>query len=376
MRKICGLFVFIFSLCTFSFAQNSGGRFRISLLTCAPGDELYSIFGHTALRITDSAANSDLVYNYGTFNFDDPDFYSKFVRGKLDYSLSVASFPDFISEFQATHRDVTEQVLNLSDIQRTAISNALRVNMEGSNRYYKYDFLRDNCTSRVRNLLLNYGNLHITRPLVPAGTSYRNLIHEYLDRSNMNWTKLGMDLLMGAPADQPLSIRESMFLPDYLMHGADSSGGLVAERQVMRFGSAPEKKGWPWPLITLSFAAAFILIISFSRNKKAVAFTRIADTVLYLITGLIGCLLLFTWFGTDHASFKSNYNLFWALPTNLPAALLMLSRPALLRKYFVVTSLVYGLLLISWYWLPQQLNPALVPLVLLLFLRSVQRLKP
>jgi hypothetical protein len=375
VRKICALVIFFFLSSSISFAQADPGRLRVSLLTCAPGDELYSIFGHTALRITDTTAQTDLVYNYGTFDFDDPDFYSKFVKGKLDYFLSVATLPDFLYEYQATRREVTEQVLQLSNAQKTALRNALLKNMEGNNRFYKYDFLRDNCTSRVSNLLLNYAGMHVNRPLVRPGTSFRDMIHEYLDRGNMGWTKLGMDLLMGSPADKAVSIRESMFLPDYLMHGADSATGLVMQRQVMPFGTQQKAARVPWPLITFSAIATIILLLSFSRNHRAVAFTRVADLFLFLLTGMIGCLLLFTWFGTDHASFKFNYNLLWALPTNLPAALLMVWAPLRVKKYFLAASLVYGLVLITWYWLPQQLNPALIPVVLLLFLRSVRRLK-
>lgn len=356
-------------------AQPDSSRLQVSLLTCAPGDELYSIFGHTAVRVIDSTQHTDFVFNYGTFNFDDPDFYSKFVKGKLDYFLSVAAYPEFMNEYVATNRDVTEQVLGLNVKQKTELYDALKLNLQGSNRYYKYDFLRDNCTSRVRNLLLNYGGMTVTRPLVPAGTSYRDLIHEYLDRQHMEWTKLGMDLLMGRPADKALSIRETMFLPDYLMKGTDSAAGLVQEKRVQKFSAPHPVSRFPWPLVTLGVVCCAILLLTFSADRRAVAAVRVADLLLFTITGLIGCLLLFTWFGTDHASFKSNYNLFWALPTNIFAAMAVWSRPKQMKRYFLAASVVYGLLLVTWYWLPQELNPALIPVVLLLFLRTGSYLK-
>src|SRR6187402_3567209 len=117
MKKIL-LLLLLAAVHAFSFAQTDSSRLRISLLTCAPGDELYSIFGHTALRVIDSTKQTDIVFNYGTFDFNDPDFYSKFVRGKLDYALSAAYFADFMYEYQVTKRDVTEQELYLSTDQK------------------------------------------------------------------------------------------------------------------------------------------------------------------------------------------------------------------------------------------------------------------
>ncbi len=375
VKRIC-LFCMLLLLLHVSFAQNDSSRLRISLLTCAPGEEMYSMFGHTALRITDSATLSDLVYNYGTFDFEDPAFYSKFVNGKLDYFLSVAEFPLFMYEYQATKRDVTEQELNLSGQEKSAIQKALAENLSGSNRFYKYDFLYDNCTSRVRDLLVKYAGMRVTRPVVAEGTSFRNLIHEYADRGNMGWTKLGMDLLMGTPADKKMNIQESMFLPDYLMKGVDNAPPLLIKKDnILQTGYAVPTGTTLWPLIFLGAFSALVLLLSFINNKSAISITGFFDFLLCFLTGLIGCVLLYTWFGTDHASFKYNYNLLWALPTNLFAALFIRRKPLWLKKYFLVAALVYGLVLISWYWLPQQLNTALVPVVLLLFLRFTKLAK-
>jgi hypothetical protein len=132
-----------------SFAQDSS-HIRISLLTCTPGDELYSTFGHSALRVTDSSSVSDIVFNYGTFNFDDPGFYIKFIRGKLLYYVSTADFPDFKEEYQNTNRGMTEQVLNLSAPEKLALMHFVYNNAKEQNRYYQYDFFLDNCTTRLR----------------------------------------------------------------------------------------------------------------------------------------------------------------------------------------------------------------------------------
>jgi hypothetical protein len=356
----------------FSYAQTDSSRLRISLLTCAPGDELYSIFGHTAIRVIDSTRQTDIVFNYGTFDFNDPDFYSKFVRGKLDYALSVSSFNDFMYEYQVTKRDVTEQELRLNAVQKKAIQDFLFENLNGNNRYYKYDFLRDNCTTRARDVFEKLAGMQVKQPIVAAGTSFRDLLHEYLDRANMPWVKLGIDLLMGSSADQALSIHESMFLPDYLMKGVDSAGQLLQQKQVVLVtGSVIPKGNTQMPLIIIGIVSLVALILSFLYKPAQ----SVIDFLLCFLTGLIGCFLLFTWFGTDHASFRSNYNLLWALPTNLAAAFAIWKKPVWLRKYFLLAALVYGLLLITWYWLPQELNPALIPVTLLLFLRFARLAK-
>jgi hypothetical protein len=134
-------------------AQEASTGLRISLLTCSPGQELYSVFGHSALRIVDSAAGTDIVYNYGTFDFNDPDFYTKFVRGRLRYFLSQSSFADFMYEYAYFKRPVKEQVLSISSEEKHSIQQALFENISGENRFYRYDFLFDNCTTRLRDLI-------------------------------------------------------------------------------------------------------------------------------------------------------------------------------------------------------------------------------
>src|SRR5574337_431851 len=134
-------------------AQTDSCHIRVSLLTASPGEELYSTFGHSALRITDTVSNTDIVYNYGTFNFDEPNFYMKFVRGKLPFYLSVERFEDFLFEYQQDNRGITEQVLNLNCYEKERIYALLNENMMGPNRMYKYDFTFDNCTTRLRDLI-------------------------------------------------------------------------------------------------------------------------------------------------------------------------------------------------------------------------------
>lgn len=371
------LFCLFYSFFFAAHAQDSSRcPVRISLLTCAPGQELYSTFGHTAIRIFDSATHSDIVYNYGTFDFDDPNFYMKFVRGKLDYFLSADYFPDFMQEYVAEQRSVTEQVLNLTCTQKAQIVHALEVNMQGANRRYKYDFIYDNCTTRVRDLI--FGSLPkagVAKQLVPPGTTARNLIYTYLDRGGEPWSKLGIDILLGAKLDRPLDNTVAMFLPDYLMKGADSAvinqtQPLVAQKHMLLQVPSPVAANWNYaPLATFTILCALMFLLYISPAKRAQAISRFLDSFLLYLTGLLGILLVFMWWGTDHKMTKDNYNLLWALPTNFIAAFFLWRNPLWLRRYFYIAFAINALLFAGWFWMPQQMNIALAPLVLLLLFR-------
>jgi hypothetical protein len=231
-------------------SQDSCGL-RISLLTCSPGAELYSVFGHNALRVVDSAAGTDIVYNYGTFDFDDPNFYTKFVRGKLMYFLSQQSFQNFKYEYEYFKRGIIEQVLSFDCTEKKAIQARLFDNMQENNRYYKYDFLKDNCTTRLRDIIFNSASLKkdSLRLSYSISSSYRNYLHAYLDRAKMPWTTLGIDLLLGFGADMKMSLYESMFLPDYLQKevGQTNIGNkkLVSLENVLVEDLQPSSKSSP-----------------------------------------------------------------------------------------------------------------------------------
>jgi hypothetical protein len=345
-------------------AQDSLPHLRISVLTCAAGEELYSVFGHTALRIIDSVQHSDIVYNYGTFDFSDPDFYTKFTRGTLDYMLSAYSFQDFMSEYYADKRSVTEQELKLTAETKKGLRNALNQNLTGASRYYKYVFNDNNCTTRIRDLLFQYGGFMADQVLVPAGTTCRDMLHEALDNGNQPWSKLGIDMILGSRIDQPLNISSSMFLPDYLMKGIDSSvrsKNILQEKKLIYESGVVKTSSGNRPLYLFSILALSAILISIPRHKTAKRITAAADVTLLTVTGLTGLFLLFMWLGTNHVACSNNYNLLWASPLQLVTVVGMRSKSAWWSKWTRILAIVYALLLISWAWLPQQLNPALIP---------------
>ncbi|MBS1578623.1 MAG: DUF4105 domain-containing protein [Bacteroidetes bacterium] len=381
MKKLVAIIVVIFNLSILNtklFAQTDSSHIRIGLLTCSPGADLYAVFGHTALRITDSVNHSDIVYNYGTFNFEEPNFYLKFTRGKLDYALAYESLPEFLYGYTLEKRNVYEQELKLTALQKQNIISFLQQNLIGNNRYYKYDFFYDNCTTRIRDILTKQANLTIAKPLVPAQTTFRNMIHVYLDSMNMCWSKLGIDILLGSPTDKKVNIYESLFLPDYLLKAVDSSINtstkLISNKKTLLNVAEliTETNNKHYPLYLIGCISLILLVISFSKNKILKKVTIIADSILLYITGLLGLVILFMMFCTDHKACAANYNLLWALPTNIIAAFAVFKKPNWLLKYFYAIAFISAITIVMWSMLPQQLNIALLPIVILLLNMSVR----
>jgi len=355
--------------------DSSNCRLRISVLTCAPGSELYSTFGHTAIRVIDSTQQLDLVFNWGTFDFNDPNFYLKFIRGKLDYILSVDKYNDFIVTYQEEQRSIWEQELELTCKEKLELFAAMKQNLQGANRFYKYDFLFDNCTTRVRDMVFkNIPGLRVTDSLTLDGVTFRNQIHEYLDEGAKPWSKLGIDILLGSKLDKNVNNWDAMFLPDYLMQGLDVSNladeGIIHPSTLIYKATPQDIRAWKYaPLLIFSLFFALLIAFSFMHKPWAIRITKIADSLFLYITGVLGFLLIFMWFGTDHTICKNNYNLIWALPFNFIAAFFIWKRPLWVRRYFYAAALLYGLLLLSWFWLPQQINIALIPLTIYMLLR-------
>ncbi len=369
--------VFIF-ISFFVKAQNGSHHIRISVLTCAPGDDLYSLFGHSAIRIIDSATHNDLVFNWGTFDFADPDFYIKFTRGKLMYMLSVSRFNEFMTEFLEEKRSVYEQELNLTAEERNIIHEAIQLNLSGDNRYYHYDFLFDNCTTRIRDIISKYTKRFSgVVPLVPKGTTFRNMIYEYLDRGGQPWSKLGIDILLGSKIDKAVNNYQSMFLPEYLLKGLDSSKvNLVKQKKAIFYGQpATDKSSKYTPLILFSIIALAIIVLSLFKSPQINIAVKCIDFLLLFITGAVGLLILFMWFGTNHASCGNNYNLLWAMPFNFMAAFFIWRKKDWIKKYFYFIWALNLSTLLLWLWLPQQLNIALIPVILLLCVRSYRLAK-
>jgi hypothetical protein len=372
------LIALLFFLPLKAFAQNDSCGLRISVLTCTPGDELYSTFGHSAIRVVNNVSHTDVVYNYGTFNFDEPGFYTKFIRGKLSFYLSTDDFDSFMQEYREENRGVVEQVLNLTCSEKQNILMLMNLNLMPGNRFYKYDWTFDNCTTRLRDLVEKAADTSIHfGEILHTKKTFRDLIYVYLDKNDKQWSKLGIDVLLGSPTDAVIKGSQVMFLPDYLMETFDSatidSRHLVLEKHdlVLQRQTPLNNEWYAHPLFLFTCFFLLIVLLSFSKNKFVKKLLVAFDSFLFFITGILGFLLLFMWFGTDHLMCKDNFNLLWAWPTNAMAAFYMHSAKRPGTRYFMIYATFNLVLFACWFFLPQHLNPALIPIVAILIFRSI-----
>lgn len=359
----------------------------ISVITCGPGqEELYSAFGHSAFRVFDPANRIDLAYNYGVFNFDQPNFYLNFAKGYLYYKLGVADYQRFEYPYIYFNRYVHEQVLNLTPEQKQKVFDFLQWNALPENENYRYDYFYNNCATKMRDVIVEVlgDAVHFDGAYIQTDYSIRELTDLYLGQQP--WGDLGIDICLGLPMDKTASPYEYMFLPDYVESGFDHATidhygetvKLVKEKKIIytpREQEAP--KGLPHPLLVFSVLALVGFGISFldlKRRKLSIWF----DATLFGVTGAIGLLLFMLWFFTDHQAAARNLNILWALPTHLVAVLAFIKNPRWLKNYFGAVLIVYVLLLLSWPLLPQQLHYALIPIVATLGLRAFTqyRLQP
>lgn len=355
-------------------AQDSS-RLRISLLTVTPGEELYSIFGHSALRVIDSnIIDYDYVYGYGTFDFNDKDFYLKFLRGKLNYYVSSSEFEEFKSENISQNRGITEQVLNFSAAEKLNIRHVLNENLKEENKYYLYNFFLDNCTTRLRDIIEKN---HQPRPawpsVMPAGSTFRDGLHKYQDLSNRPWTKLGMDLLLGTPADEVMTPAQQQYLPDNLMYalaGVKNTPLVISAQYLYPTIKKENKKLIFTPLVSFSFLFLLFVLLSFSKNRVLGNILAYLDSILFFTAGLLGIIFIMMWVGTDHYMMKNNYNLLWAWPAHIVYAFFLNRNTKRVRTYSLLTAIFLVLLLCSWFFLAQQMHQALIPLVLSMIYRS------
>lgn len=296
MRKALAIFVLLLGY-LFPVAQTDSSHLRISLITCGPGEDLYSIWGHSAIRVTDTTTHADRVFNYGTFDFYDPDFYVKFVKGgeQMQYFLAVESYPSFLSSYVEERRSIYEQVLDLSGEEKVSLYKALMINAQNENRFYRYDFLFDNCATRIRDIIRKHSDTSLViHQILDKQQTFRELIHVDLNRSGMYWSKFGIDILLGSRLDKVAQNEQMMFLPVYLAKGFDSTylpeKKLVKSKtELYRSSLSEPDKPFFTPFVAFTGLLLLFLLIIFIKNK---ALLVLLDFLLFFSTGLLGILLI------------------------------------------------------------------------------------
>lgn len=376
-KKLLGVILLIFNLFFVSQAQ----QYRVSLLTCDPGEELYSAFGHSAIRVIDPINAQDWIFNYGTFNFRTPNFYGKFVAGKLDYMLSVSTYAEFLKEYDAQNRNVREQVLNLNAEQTQFLIDFLQANYSPERRNYRYEFFFNNCATRIRDALeLTLGDKLVWNDQLveKEEKTFRNLIDEYVLR--LPWADLGIDLALGAVIDRDATPRQQQFLPDYMeaafaraeIRGDGPTRPLAEPSTVIleysnpAFGMSSINPYWMFWVV----AILFTLVTFFGHKKKKLLIGF--DIVLFGVLGLIGVLVFYLWFGTEHLATKWNWNLLWAFPGHLILAVALWPKTIQpwVRKYLLFALIMADAAVVFWILGWESFHPSLIPIMLVLILRT------
>ncbi|WP_255592717.1 DUF4105 domain-containing protein [Marixanthomonas sp. SCSIO 43207] len=355
---------------------------EVSILTIGPGDQLYDKFGHSAFRVQDKTNGFDIVYNYGVYDFNTPNFYTKFARGKLLYQLGVSYYEPFYNSYVAQNRWIKEQTLNLTYSEKQAVFNFLQNNAKPENRDYKYDFFYDNCATKIRDVLKEVlGNdLQYTADFVEEEYTFRELIQKNLHWNT--WGSLGIDVALGAVIDKRASAWEYQFLPDYIFKAAEtatitrgSSKEQLVKDTTTLFNNTPKEQGsffFTSPLFVFGLLGTLIVLITYT-DKKNNKRSKILDAGIFIVTGLIGVLLLLLWFGTDHTATAANYNMLWAFPLSLFLAGLIAKRfpKAWITKYGFFLLVLLGLLTVHWISGVQTFAPALLPVLIALAIRYI-----
>lgn len=315
----------------FCFAQITlSPNAKISVLTCGTGNELYSLFGHTGLRIQDAANQIDIVYNFGMFDFSTPNFYTKFVKGDLLYYGTTESFGNFMHQYQYFGRSVVEQELNIEDATKQKIFDDLNQILQSDKKYYEYKFIDENCTTKVWQVL----NQHLPEKLTKAGNdfpSYRKVINDKL--GNRFFEKLGINLMFGSKTDVASA---QIFLPEELQESLDQQANLKATNSLLPRLNKDYFSVWNHWWVWLAIVAFF----SFVK-------LRTVSSIWFWSQGLLGIFLLFVGFYSHHHEVSNNYNPLVVNPILIGISLLWLSKNKMVLyavvSYFIL-SLVFVIL--------------------------------
>ena len=376
-------------LLAFSFLTNAqqlklSNQAEISILTIGPGTLLMDAFGHNGFRVRDRERMLDVVFNYGTFDFDTPNFYLKFAQGKLNYKLSHNSYDDFFQAYIAQNRSIDEQILDLTRTQKQQVFDFLLNNARPENKYYLYDFFYDNCATKMKDVLKVSLNETLTfkQPNDFNPKTFRALIHEHVNRNS--WGSLGIDIALGSVIDKRATPEEHMFLPKYIHVFFEKATFTNSNKPIVKQPRLLYKKKEKSisniflmsPLMIFGLLGILILWITYQDYKKG-ARTIWLDIGLFSITGFIGVILLLLWFATDHTATANNYNLLWAFPVNLLVVLQLLKKTP--KRWFIkyLKFLIIMLCLLTLHWIigVQVFAIGLIPLFLALLIRYVYLVK-
>jgi hypothetical protein len=380
MKQTLLLITVLLSLSHRNIYSQSGNDTLVFLLTCGTGTETYSIYGHSALRIVFTEKKQDLVYNWGVFDFETPNFAWKFAKGRLDYMLAVEPVQNFLQTYQYEKRYVFSQKLNLSAAERATLIALINENLKPENIRYRYDFFYDDCSTRIRDLIeKSVGDKLFYPPVVEKNApTFREMVGRY--QAPFPWLKFGIDLIMGSTADREASFRDRMFLPIDLQKELSETvinreGKMIPLLQnpdpVLDF-QAPEIKQRILFSPVFAFTVLLIIVLIISARLKGRRYIKWFDILIFSLFSVLAGLMIFFNFFTDHQQMRWNLNLIWLNPIVIVCLILIIINMEGIF-WFKVLFYVLAAFLVLHFILPQSFDMAIIPLALILLIRSSVR---
>ena len=326
-----------------------------SVITCDTGNESYSLFGHTAIRIKDIENNLDVVYNYGAFDFDTPNFVVKFTKGDLQYFAVAHSFTDFMNEYTYEQRSVYEQELIIPLAFKQRLFDNLNTALASEERYYTYKFIDKNCTSMVVDMLNKTLGSNVIVKKTNTDKTYRTILYPYFE--NSFYEKLGTSIIFGKKVDKlgtqiflPLELQKSLKGIQFENHP------ICKENKILLDYTKKTASLWWDSIYTFVFLLVFIIVL----NKKSI-------DLLYLVTmGLLGVFFSFVGFYSFHQELSYNYNVLLFNPT----LLLLLYFQYIKNKKWIRNICLFNIILILIYFVIM-LNKIHLLIVLPLILTNI-----
>lgn len=389
-RKLAQLFLalFIGLLLPGQFAYAEGesdDSLRVSMLTCSPSSKaIYSLFGHTGLRIK-SSNGEDWVFHYGVFDFDKPHFIWRFVKGETDYELGCLPYEDFLLSYIYQGLEVKEQVLNLTQAESRKLFEALKVNYLPENREYRYNYFFDNCATRPRVKVEEAVDGIIKYDERESIETFRSAVHRCL--VGYPWSRFGIDFCLGAGADRTMEGTESYFLPANLYNGFQKAlivpregdfrdlviaDSVLCSARGVNAESATEEDIFWTPLVCAFALLLVVVAISIYGVMTGRAFWGV-DIALFSLAGLAGLVLAFLALFSQHPAVDSNWNMVVFHPFHLLFLPVYVynARRWKMDYYHIANAVVLIVFFFCFSVLPQQINTAVVPIALALWVRSL-----
>ena len=383
MKKILLFLLFILSNSIFSgIYAISGDDTQISLLTVLPrSNEVYTVYGHTAIRVVNTSEGIDEVFNYGTIDFSAPNYLYRFIKGVPDYSLSVGNFRFFEYSYASRNSTVIEQILNIPSKEKEEIINFLIINLQPKNREYRYNFCFDNCTTRPRDIIEKYCGGNLIYPEGEKDITIRDLLHECT--APYPWIEFGVDLIIGSGADSIISKRTELFLPVRLMESLDKAYVLndslqqypIVSSTKTIINTAQTEESWSSPMKIGIIMIIHCLIFAIAGYFWKKSF-RFFFALIFLSTAIGGCVVAFVTLVSLHPCTSYNWNLLWLHPLHLIPVVGYFFKKTyrFIRWYHWSNFVLLSGVLLGWHFIPQDLNIACIPFIICLWISSGYKL--